>query len=130
MKELKELSKKIFETLKAQKKTQKELSKFTGIGEPAISQWKVDGTNPKAEDLSRIALFLNVSADYLLGLTDCPTTAQTQTEPNTKILTLYNMLDMTNQVEVMADIKNRLVWQGYLREEIDEILTADQLVLK
>ncbi|MCL2370509.1 MAG: helix-turn-helix domain-containing protein [Firmicutes bacterium] len=67
---MKEISERIFDLLKKQGKTQKEFSAFTNIKESAISQWKADGTNPRAENLAIIAKFFNVSSDYLLGLTD------------------------------------------------------------
>jgi len=64
---MKDVCKRIFELLKQQGKTQKEFSSFTGIKESAISQWKVDNTNPKVECLPIIAEFLRVSIDFLLG---------------------------------------------------------------
>ena len=69
---MKEISERIFDLLKKQGKTQKEFSIVTNIKESAISQWKADGTNPRAEHLAVIAKFFNVSSDYLIGLTDNP----------------------------------------------------------
>jgi len=67
---MKEISNRIFELLKLRGKSQKELSDYTGIKPAAISQWKVDNTNPKAECIAKIAEFLEVSTDYLLGKTN------------------------------------------------------------
>ena len=72
---MKEISKRIFELLSKQGKTQKDLASQIGIKQNAIAQWKIDNTNPKAEYLPIIAHYFNVTADYLLGLTDCPTTS-------------------------------------------------------
>ena len=69
---MKEISQRIFDLLKVQGKTQKELANVLGIDPSAIAGWKRDNTNPKAEYLPIIAIYLNVSGDYLLGLTDNP----------------------------------------------------------
>jgi len=67
---MKEISQRIFDLLKAQGKTQKELAAVLGIDPSSVAGWKRDNTNPKAEYLPLIAKFLNVSGDYLLGLSD------------------------------------------------------------
>jgi len=69
---MKEISQKVFDLLKAQGKTQKELATILGIDPSSVASWKRDNTNPKAEYLPIIAKFLNVSSDFLLGLTDNP----------------------------------------------------------
>ena len=69
---MKEISQRIFDLLKAQGKTQKELAVILGIDPSSVASWKIDNTNPKAEYLPIIAKFFNVSADYILGLIDEP----------------------------------------------------------
>lgn len=52
------------------KKTQQDIAQLVGTSRQAISQY-IDGqTQPTIEKLYKIANFFNVSADYLLGLTD------------------------------------------------------------
>ena len=57
------------------------VSKETGISESLFSKWK---TNPTSEisskNLAKIADYLDVSVDYLLGRTDNPEINKTKTE--------------------------------------------------
>ena len=48
----------------------KQLSKETGISDVAIGRWERKVRIPNIEALIVIAKYFNVSADYLLGLTD------------------------------------------------------------
>jgi len=53
--------------------TRKELGKITGIDPSLISRYERGERTPTIDNLSIIAKALNISADYLLGLTDNPT---------------------------------------------------------
>lgn len=59
----------ILNLLKEQHKQQKELTKFLGIGEGAIADWKKEKTKSYKKHIDKIAEFFNVSTDYLLGTT-------------------------------------------------------------
>ena len=48
----------------------KQLSKEIGISDVAIGRWERKARIPNIEALIVIAKYFNVSADYLLGLTD------------------------------------------------------------
>jgi len=50
--------------------SQIELSKNLNISNSALSLYESDRRTPDFETLKRIALFFDVSTDYLLGLTD------------------------------------------------------------
>jgi transcriptional regulator with XRE-family HTH domain len=52
--------------------TQVGFSAMAGLGEQQIYRYENDKTRPKVDDLTAIARQLNVSVDYLLGLTDTP----------------------------------------------------------
>lgn len=52
------------------KLTQEALGKILGVGKTAISQYEKGTRKPDADMLKRMAEFFNVSADFLLGLTD------------------------------------------------------------
>lgn len=54
----------------AQGLTQEELALEVGSSEPQIWRYEKSENEPRADVLMRIAQFFNVSADYLLGLTD------------------------------------------------------------
>ena len=56
--------------LKAQHKTQKELTAYLGVTKSAFTDWKSGKSNSFIKHLPQIAEFLGVSVDYLLGKTD------------------------------------------------------------
>lgn len=51
---------------------QKDLANFLGCSRSTIYKFLYGGSTPNTQELRRIALFFNVSSDYLLGLTDPP----------------------------------------------------------
>ncbi len=48
------------------------LAKATGISPSTLSDWKNNKSVPKNDKMQKIADYLNVSVDYLLGKTDIP----------------------------------------------------------
>lgn len=52
--------------------SQVELGERIGLGENAIWRYETGKTEPKGEIIARIARELDVSTDYLLGMTDYP----------------------------------------------------------
>lgn len=52
--------------------TQDELAELIGTPPLQINRYENDKTEPKGDMVARIAIALQVSADYLLGLTDDP----------------------------------------------------------
>jgi transcriptional regulator with XRE-family HTH domain len=59
--------------------TQESLAEFLGIDTRQIWRYENEETIPKADMVARIAEALNVSTDYLLGLTDDPTPVEMAT---------------------------------------------------
>lgn len=49
---------------------QSELATLLNTTNDTISLWELDKRSPDVEDLKKLCLIFNVSADYLLGLTD------------------------------------------------------------
>ncbi len=47
-----------------------ELGKATGLSKSAISRWENNISDINGEAIVSLAKFFNVSADYILGLTD------------------------------------------------------------
>ena len=41
-----------------------------GYTQPCIGKWEAGTRNPSLDDVIAVALFFNVTTDYLLGLTD------------------------------------------------------------
>lgn len=56
--------------LKQQGKTQTALAKHLNVQKSTVSEWLNDNNEPPMECIVKIALFLNVTTDYLLGLED------------------------------------------------------------
>ena len=57
--------------LRQEKKlSMKQLAKKIGTTDGAVSNWENDVNEPKMTYIIRLAIFFNVSADYLLGLED------------------------------------------------------------
>ena len=55
---------------KGKKMTQADLSRELNISPSSIGMWEQGRREPDLDNLSRIADFFGVSADYLLGLDD------------------------------------------------------------
>ncbi len=62
------------ELLESRKITMTELAREIGVTRQAVSQYQDGSTQPNAETITNIANYFDVSADYLLGLADNPTT--------------------------------------------------------
>ena len=50
--------------------TQTQIAQSTGLSQPALANWEKGKRIPNAVAIIKLAKFFNVSADYLLGLTD------------------------------------------------------------
>ena len=53
-------------------RTEKKLSKIIGLSTNGYQRYELDERDPVAPVIVEIAKYYNVSADYLLGLTDTP----------------------------------------------------------
>ena len=63
----------IFTLLKENNITAAKLSRDIGLSAGITSQWKKGLQKPSTEAITKIAMYFNVSTDYLLGNTDTPT---------------------------------------------------------
>ncbi|MBE5754495.1 MAG: helix-turn-helix transcriptional regulator [Clostridiales bacterium] len=54
--------------LKQQNKKQVELAKYLNVQKSTLSEWLNNNNEPPMKAIVDIAVFLNVSTDYLLGL--------------------------------------------------------------
>jgi transcriptional regulator with XRE-family HTH domain len=52
--------------------SQEQLAEYLNIGQQQIWRYENEKSKPSSDILTKIATFLNVSTDYLLGLTDNP----------------------------------------------------------
>lgn len=62
--------KRLTEVRKEQKKTQDEMAVLMDISRPSYTQYETGVSFPKFENLMKIAEILNVSIDYLVGLSN------------------------------------------------------------
>ncbi len=62
----------IKELRKEKELTQKELAKKLNIGQSSISEWEKNKYEPTATAIKMLAIFFNVSSDYLIGLEETP----------------------------------------------------------
>lgn len=72
---------KLTKTLKESKISMYRLAKDLGYSKSTIANWCNSFCEPKASEIAKIAVYLDVSADYLLGLED---------ESGTKIINSFN----------------------------------------
>ncbi len=63
---------KILSLLDKQGKTQKELADFLGVKKNCVTDWKSGKSRSFEKYIYQIAVFLNVSVDYLLGKEKSP----------------------------------------------------------
>ena len=64
----------IANALDLRNRTQKELAQYLGVKPNLVSYWCNGERTPDIERIAKIAQFLDVSSDYLLGLVDTPET--------------------------------------------------------
>ena len=64
--------KKILSCMKRRNITDKQLTKDIGINKSAVTDWKTGKTKSYKKYIDKIAEYLGVSVDYLLGRTDDP----------------------------------------------------------
>nr|DAW95628.1 MAG TPA: Repressor protein CI [Bacteriophage sp.] len=64
--------KKILSCMKMRNITDKQLTKDIGINKSAVTDWKTGKTKSYKKYIDKIAEYLGVSVDYLLGRTDDP----------------------------------------------------------
>lgn len=58
------------EIIKSSGKTQVEIANIMGVSQQVISDYKAGRSVPSLEKLYKLCKYLDVSADYLLGLED------------------------------------------------------------
>ena len=68
---------KLEQAMKERRLTPYRIAKDTGISNSTFSRWKNDGIVPDAETLQKLANYLNISTDFLLGREDKETEART-----------------------------------------------------
>ncbi len=71
------------ELRKAKKLTQLQMAERVPVSRTGYSSWEQGKSKPDLEDLFKLCVFFNVSADFLLGLSDVANTTQINVQPIT-----------------------------------------------
>lgn len=107
------IGKKIKRYRKLNKWTQEQLGEKLGESSQVISNWEREYSSPNKENIHNLASVLNISSDYLLGLTDDPTPI-TETNEEDKIIDLKMRL---NQYREAVRAGKKVPYDGgYLTE--------------
>lgn len=85
--------------------SQRELGRILGLGVNQINRYEKEGNDPTAAILAAIAQELNVTIDYLLGLSDIPQGyATADLEPDQRhLVDAYIAGDSATVVKLMSD---------------------------
>lgn len=82
-----------------------------GVTKSTISIWDKKNTTPNGATVARIAQALDVTSDYLLGLSDGPD-SKILTDASA-ISTMYNKLDRHDQIQLEGIIQGMLLNPKY-----------------
>ena len=66
----KKFSQRLFELRQERNMSQDALAKAIGVSQKSIDFWEKNISEPKKSYIIKLALFFNVSSDYLIGLKD------------------------------------------------------------
>ena len=91
----------IITELKKSGKKQKDLTDFLGIGKNVFTDWKSGKCNSYKKHIGKIAEFLGVSTDYLLGIEESPI-KKPLSEDEERLMELYNMTADLSESEITA----------------------------
>jgi len=94
----------IFLLLEQRGITRYRLSKDLGISEGALFSWKNGTRQPSTDLIIKIAAYFNVSADYMLGLTENPETTKGQdfSKDETDLVSTYRQLTPNSKQTVLT----------------------------
>lgn len=100
------LGEKIKGLRKSRNLTQGEVANDLGVSKGCVSNWENDNTLPSIEQLKKIAIFYNVSADYLLDI-EFNRGLNTKNLNNKQLTTVQTIIDMisTNNKSNKKEIK-------------------------
>lgn len=98
---------KIVEELKKQRKTQKDLTDYLGLQKNAFSNWKHGNNTSYLKHLPKIAEFLNVSIDYLLGKENSPLSNENRLSASQReIIALFDSAPPELQAAALAVLRS------------------------
>ncbi len=69
--ELQAIQIRLREAIKQAPVSQKEIAKAIGVSAQTVSKYMRENVFPALDTLAKLCVFLDVSADYILGIADC-----------------------------------------------------------
>lgn len=94
---------KIIEQLAIQGKRQKDITDYLGIKETAFAEWKKGKSlSYKSKHIGKIAEYLNVSPEYLLGKSDDVGTSAAGDVNAAELLNIYNKLSAVDRAKLLV----------------------------
>lgn len=89
--------------------SQKTFAELISMSQQAVAKWEIGGSSPSPQQLHDICFILNVSADYLIGLTDKPesiSSNQAKDEKDNPVV--HQPLSEDMQAAILALIRSEL----------------------
>lgn len=115
---------------------QREITESTGISPASITQYKNGTSVPKGDILEKLAIYFNVSSNYLLGKSETPSYSFDDINKKTglsqkAIETLYKLqhnaidenVDITEEKEISEDYRTQLNILNVFFEDSEKLLT-------
>ena len=114
-----EIVQNILNIAKTRKVNNQQLCKILETNSNKIYDWKIGKSKPSAEDISKLADYFNVSADYLLGR-DVP--IKTKTDDSTEVLP--SAASLSSSQKQLVELT-----ESFTDDEIKKVLSYIRFVL-
>lgn len=97
----------IFEVLKARGITPSKMLKDLGFSSGLMSQWKSGAQKPSLDKLIKMAEYLKVPLDYLVGISDTPVLVggNSLNDDEVKLLLLYRQHSEQGKQKILSQAK-------------------------
>lgn len=91
--------------------SQTEVADILGLNKTAVSKWEGNKTFPDPDVLIKVVDLYQVTADYLLGISDEPQLFDDARVPKTEVQDLFDRLNVVDQGRVLGYMHSIL--EGY-----------------
>lgn len=116
--------------------TQNQIAKEIGVTRQSISQYCDGSTVPNADKLLKLAQYFNVSADYLLGMTDAKTNNKDvqfisdYTGLNESVITSLADRELPNYIAELLNLFSKSYQTEYLCKSIINYINTENLEIR